>query len=89
MSLPVIVYVLTALAAVVVVLTRLRMRHGQGAGRFHVGNRLLDLHTVTGVLALVVWTTFLIAPEDSPARAARRSGSSGSGCSGSSRSPGC
>jgi hypothetical protein len=65
-SLPVIVYVLTALSAVVVVLTRLRMRHGQGAGRFHVGNRLLDLHTVSGVLALVTWTVFLIAPEDSP-----------------------
>ena len=70
MSLPVIVYVLTALSAVVVVLTRLRMRHGQGAGRFHVGNRLLDLHTVSGVLALVVWTVFLIAPEDSPAGSA-------------------
>ena len=66
MSLPVVVYVLTALAAVVVVLTRLRMRGGQGAGRFHVGNRLLDVHTVTGVLALVVWTIFLIAPESSP-----------------------
>lgn len=66
MSLPVVIYVLTALAAVVVVLTRLRMRGGQGAGRFHVGNRLLDVHTVTGVLALGVWTTFLIAPEDSP-----------------------
>ena len=47
-------------------LTRLRMRGGQGAGRFHVGNRLLDVHTVAGVLALVVWTVFLIAPEDSP-----------------------
>jgi hypothetical protein len=69
-SLPVIVYVLTALSAVVVVLTRLRMRHGQGAGRFHVGNRLLDLHTVSGVAALVVWTVFLIAPEDSPAGSA-------------------
>lgn len=66
MSLPVIIYVLTALAAVVVVLTRLRMRQGQGAGRAHVGNRLLDLHTGTGTLALVVWTAFLIAPEDSP-----------------------
>ena len=66
MSLPVVIYVLTALAAVVVVLTRLRMRGGQGAGRFHVGNRLLDVHTITGVLALGVWTTFLIAPEDSP-----------------------
>jgi len=63
---PVVVYVLTALAAVVVVLTRLRMRGGQGAGRFHVGKRLLDVHTVTGVLALIVWTTFLIAPESSP-----------------------
>ena len=67
MSLPVIIYVLTALAAVVVVLTRLRMRGGQGAGRFHVGNRLLDVHTVAGVLALVVWTVFLVADEDSPA----------------------
>ncbi len=66
MSLPVVIYVLTALAAVVVVLTRLRMRGGQGAGRFHVGNRLLDVHTVCGVLALCVWTIFLIAPEDSP-----------------------
>ena len=66
MSLPVVIYVLTALSAVVVVLTRLRMRGGQGAGRFHVGNRLLDVHTVCGVLALVVWTVFLIAPEDSP-----------------------
>lgn len=67
MSLPVIVYVLTALAAVVVVLTRLRMRGGQGAGRAHVGQRLLDVHTGAGVLALVVWTVFLLAPESSAA----------------------
>ena len=67
MSVPVIVYVLTALAAVVVVLTRLRMRGGQGAGRFHVGGRLLDVHTVCGTLAVVIWTAFLIAPENSPA----------------------
>jgi hypothetical protein len=67
-SLPVIIYVLTALAAVVVVLTRLRLRHGQGAARFHVGTRLLDLHTITGVLALVFWTVFLVMPEDSSAR---------------------
>jgi hypothetical protein len=66
-SLPVIVYVLTALAAVVVVLTRLRMRGGQGAGRAHVGQRLLDVHTGAGVLALVVWTVFLVVPESSPA----------------------
>jgi len=67
-SLPVVVYVLTALAAVVVVLTRLRMRGGRGAGRFYVGKRLLDVHTVAGVLAIVVWTVFLVAPEDAQAR---------------------
>ena len=70
MSLPVVVYVLTALSAVVVVLTRLRMRGWQGAGRFHVGNRLLDLHTVCGVLALIVWTVFLVADKDSTAGSA-------------------
>jgi len=69
-SLPVIVYVLTGLSAVVVVLTRLRMRHGRGAGRFHVGNRLLDLHTGSGALAVIVWIVFLVAPEDSPAGSA-------------------
>jgi hypothetical protein len=69
-SLPVITYVLTALSAVVVVLTRLRMRHGQGAGRFHVGNRLLDLHTLSGALAVVIWTVFLIAPDESAAGSA-------------------
>jgi hypothetical protein len=69
-SLPVIVYVLTGLSGVVVVLTRMRMRHGQGAGRFYVGNRLLDLHTASGALAFVVWLVFLIAPEDSPAGSA-------------------
>lgn len=66
MSLPVIIYVLTALAAVVVVLTRMRMRGGQGAGRVFVGKRLLDLHTGFGVAALVVWLVFLVSPEDSP-----------------------
>jgi hypothetical protein len=67
-SLPVVIYVLTALAAVVVVLTRLRMRHGQGAGRFHVGNRLLDVHTASGALGVVVWTVFLVLPDDFAAR---------------------
>jgi hypothetical protein len=66
-SLPVVVYVLTALAAVVVVLTRLRMRGGQGAGRAHVGTSLLNLHTIAGALAVVVWTVFLVAPRSSTA----------------------
>lgn len=64
MSTAVIVYVLTALAAVVVVLTRLRMRGGKGAARVFVGRALLNLHSIAGVLALVVWVTFLVAPND-------------------------
>ncbi|WP_372735828.1 hypothetical protein [Nocardioides sp.] len=65
MSTQVIVYVLTGLALVVVVLTRLRMGRGQGAGRLYVGKSLLNVHTVSGVLAIVVWLTFLISSADS------------------------
>lgn len=65
MSIEVIVYILTALAAVVVVLTRLRLgKQEGGAGRVSVGPSLLNLHTVAGVLALVVWVTYLVAGED-------------------------
>ena len=66
MSTQVIVYLLTALAAVVVVLTRLRLgRENAVAGRFQVGRSLLNLHTVSGVLALVTWVVYLVAGEDS------------------------
>ena len=62
----VIVYVLTVLAAVVIVLTRVRLAgEDAAAGRFQVGRALLNGHTVVGVLALVTWTAFLVAPEDS------------------------
>ena len=65
MSIEVIVYILTALAAVVVVLTRLRLgKQEGGAGRVSVGPSLLNLHTVAGVLALMVWVAYLIAQED-------------------------
>ena len=68
MSIEVIVYILTALAAVVVVLTRLRLgKQEGGAGRVNVGSGLLNIHTVAGVLALVVWVVYLVAPEDSTA----------------------
>ncbi|MEJ7832369.1 MAG: hypothetical protein WKF79_05600 [Nocardioides sp.] len=61
MSTEVIVYVLTALAAVVVVLTRMRLGRGEsGAGRINVPGRLLTLHTVVGVLALLAWLVFLL-----------------------------
>ena len=66
MSIEVIVYVLTALAAVVVVLTRLRLaQDGGGAGRFQVGNGLLLTHTVAGGLALLLWVVYLLASDTS------------------------
>jgi hypothetical protein len=64
-SLPVVIYVLTALAAVVVVLTRVRLGGERGAGRVYVGKRLLDVHTGAGVLAIVVWLVFLVVPDKS------------------------
>lgn len=65
MSRDVIVYVLTGLALVVVVLTRLRMGRGQGAGRVYVGRLLLNMHTAAGLLALVSWVLWLVSGEDS------------------------
>lgn len=56
-----IAFVLTALAAVVVVLTRVRLTSGdeEAAGRLDIPRSLVNLHTVFGVLALVLWCTFL------------------------------
>jgi hypothetical protein len=64
-SLEVIVYILTALAAVVVVLTRLRLGGDRGGGgTIQVGHGLVNVHTVAGSLALVTWVLFLIADAD-------------------------
>jgi hypothetical protein len=63
-STQVIVYILTALAAVVVVLTRMRLgKEDAVAGRFQMGRQLLNLHTGAGVIALVTWVVFLVADE--------------------------
>jgi hypothetical protein len=59
-----VVYVLTALAAVVVVLTRLRLTKEAAAGRHQVGLGILNVHTVCGVLALVAWIVFLVGDND-------------------------
>lgn len=68
MSTAAIVYVLTVLAAVVVVLTRLRLgRRGRVAGRAHVGTTLLNVHTGAGALATIGWLVFLVADEDTTA----------------------
>jgi len=58
-----IVYVLTALAAVVVVLTRLRLSKPSGARRIDVGSQLLGVHTLAGVLALAAWLLYLLGQD--------------------------
>jgi hypothetical protein len=60
----VLVYVLTAAAALIVLLTRLRWRQDRVAGRAAVSSRWALWHTVCGVLGFVIWTIFLIAPGD-------------------------
>ncbi|HEY0889701.1 MAG TPA: hypothetical protein VGE38_08835 [Nocardioides sp.] len=56
----VVAYVLTGLAALVVVLTRLRLAAS------HPGT-LLASHTWLGMLGVVIWTVFLVAPGDTTA----------------------
>ncbi len=64
MSIEVVVYILTALAAVVVVLTRVRLGGEGGAGRLEVPRSLVNVHTGAGVLALVTWVAYLLAEEE-------------------------
>jgi hypothetical protein len=59
-----VVYVLTALAAVVVVLTRIRLTKEAAAGRHEVGLGILNVHTVCGVLALAGWVVYLVGGDD-------------------------
>ena len=66
MSFPIVVWILTALAAVVVVLTRLRLSGEEAAGRFSISRRISLAHFGVGLVALVLWLGVLVAPEDSP-----------------------
>ncbi|WP_323791895.1 hypothetical protein [Nocardioides sp.] len=60
----VLVYVLTVLAAVVVVLTRKRLRSGSREScALQLAGAVVTTHTIAGGLALVSWTTFLLVPE--------------------------
>jgi hypothetical protein len=60
-QLPWIVYILTALAGVVVVLTRVRLGGEKaGAGRLQISKALLNTHTIAGLTALMTWTVFLL-----------------------------
>jgi len=53
--------VLTVLAAVVVVLTRVRLTRdgGEAAGRLSIPAQILNMHTASGLLALLTWGGFL------------------------------
>ena len=64
MSFPIVVWILTALAAVAIVLTRLRLRGDGAAGRLSISSRLPAAHFVVGTLALVLWLGVLVAPAD-------------------------
>jgi hypothetical protein len=66
MSFPIVVWILTALAAVAIVLTRLRLHGEDAAGRLSINPRLPTLHFVSGTVALVLWLGVLLAPDDSP-----------------------
>ncbi len=65
MSFPIVVWILTALAAVAIVLTRLRLRADGAAGQFSISRRVPVVHFVAGVVALVLWIGVLVSPEDS------------------------
>ena len=59
-----IVYVLTFLSAVVVALTRIRLSQREAAGQHQVGMGPVNVHTVAGTLAVVLWVVFLFARTD-------------------------
>lgn len=64
MAWEIVALVLTGLAAVVIVLTRVRMAGpGEGAaGRLSIpASTLVNTHTVAGVVALVLWLLYLVA----------------------------
>ncbi|MGA9748335.1 MAG: hypothetical protein WBQ50_12835 [Nocardioides sp.] len=55
--------VLSALAAVVVVLTRVRLGRDEGAGRLSIPPALLNTHTAAGVPAVILWGIYLVTDE--------------------------
>lgn len=65
MSTALIIYVLTALGALVITLTRVRLGgREEGAGRFAVSRGLLNMHTGSGAVALALWVPYLYFDKD-------------------------
>jgi len=60
-----VIWMLTALAAVVVLLTRMRLSAvDQQAGHAQIPQATVNAHTITGVVALAVWVYYLTSPDD-------------------------
>lgn len=59
-------WMLTALAAVVVLLTRMRLSAAaqQTSGHAQIPQVVVNAHTLVGVLALAVWVSYLVSPSD-------------------------
>lgn len=58
-------WMLTALAAVVVLLTRMRLSAvDQQAGHAQIPKSILNAHTVVGVVALAAWVYYLDSPSE-------------------------
>ncbi len=64
MSLETVVWALTGVAALSIVLTRVRVGRASSSGGQHVGSGVLNLHTVFGVLAVVGWVVYLVGSDD-------------------------
>ena len=56
----IITLLLTGLAVLDVVLTRVRMLKDEAAGRARVSHRLVTVHTVAGSLAIVLWVAMFV-----------------------------
>ncbi len=62
----IITYVLTPLAGLVVVLTRVRLgaQDHEGAGSLSIPRGLLNTHTLAGAIGVLVWVGFLVTERD-------------------------
>jgi hypothetical protein len=59
-----ILWMLTALGAVVVLLTRMRLSAEHQAGHAQIPMSIVNAHTVVGVAAIAVWVYYLNTPSD-------------------------
>ena len=59
-----VLWMLTALAAVVVLLTRMRLSAEHQAGHAQIPMSVLNAHTVMGIVAIGVWIYYLNSPSD-------------------------